>query len=78
MKTTLTEAEPDYGFDQFERDETGKCIRWKMVPSGRIVGPEYIEAWRKARGPNKRVSNEIFGMSWDQLEQRQGGKLTRL
>lgn len=74
MKANLTEAEPDYGFDHYEHDADGKCIRWRLVPSGRIVDKAGLEVWRASR-PKRNVSNEILGMSWNQLEAKQGGKL---
>jgi hypothetical protein len=45
----------DYGFDHFERDETGKCIKWKLVPSGRIVDKAGFDAWQKTRTKKQNV-----------------------
>ena len=48
---------------------------FKMVPSGDIVTREEKEA-RLVRF-NSRPAPEIFGMTWDELEKKQGGKLKR-
>lgn len=46
---------------------------FRMVPSGEVVSLEE----RNKRLANKRqtVSNQILGMSWAELERKQGGKL---
>lgn len=59
---------PDHGSDPIG---DGK---FRMVPSGDIVD----RAERDRRLPRKReVRNEILGMTWDELEREQGGKLKR-
>jgi len=59
----------DYGADPLG---DGK---FRMVPSGDIVSLEE----RNRRLPRRsNTKNEILGMSWDELERRQGGKLKRL
>lgn len=65
----VKESQKDYGCDPLG---DGK---FKMVPSGDVVGQEEKEK-RLGKG-RKQVSNDIFGMSWDELEQRQGGRLNR-
>lgn len=64
MKT----PEKDYGADPLENG------MFKMVPSGDIVNLEERNKRLKLRTG---VQNDIFGMSWDELERRQGGKLKR-
>lgn len=59
---------PDHGSDPIG---DGK---FRMVPSGDIVD----RAERDRRLSRKReVRNEILGMTWDELERAQGGKLKR-
>jgi hypothetical protein len=60
----------DYGSDPIGNG------MFKMVPSGDVVDLKE----RNARLANKErpIKNEILGMSWDELEKRQGGKLKRL
>ena len=61
----------DYGCDPIG---DGK---FKMVPSGDIV--DFQERNKRLERFNRRPApkNEIFGMSWDELEKKQGGKLKR-
>ncbi len=49
----------------------------KMIPSGDIVSLEERNKRLANRKKPNVVVNEIFGMSWDELELRQGGKLKR-
>lgn len=49
---------------------------FRMVPSGHIVDRAARDAWQKKRADN-RVRNDCLGLSWDQIESRQGGKLKR-
>jgi hypothetical protein len=47
-----------------------------MVPSGDIVDrAERDKRMQAVKRPAP--ANEIFGMSWDELERKQGGKLNR-
>jgi len=46
--------------------------KFRMVPSGDIVG---IEERNKRLPLRPHEPNQIFGMSWKQLEDKQGGKL---
>ena len=61
----------DYGCDPIGNG------KFKMVPSGDIVDfqerNKRLERFKRRPAPK----NEIFGMSWDQLEEMQGGKLKR-
>ena len=59
----------DYGSDPIGNG------MFRMVPSGDIVNREE----RDKRLPKKSMAplNGAFGMTWDELEKRQGGKLTR-
>lgn len=60
-------TEKDYGCDPVG-DGT-----YKMVPSGDIVSAEE----RDRRLPKREAPcNDIFGMSWDELEAKQGGRIT--
>ncbi len=57
----------DYGADPLGNG------KFKMVPSGDIVSREEKEA---RLSPNKReVKNDCLGLSWDEIERKQGGKL---
>ena len=48
---------------------------FKMVPSGDIVD---LSEKRKRLAPVRLAPvNEILGMSWDELEGKQGGRLNR-
>ena len=58
----------DYGCDPLG---DGK---FKMVPSGDIVDREEKERRLPMRA---KPADDIMGMSWDELEKKQGGKLTR-
>ena len=60
----------DYGCDPLG---DGK---FKMVPSGDIVDAEEKDK-RLSRFKRREVKNDCFGLSWDQIEQKQGGKLKR-
>ncbi len=65
MKAQLSQK-PDYGADPVG-DGT-----FKMVPSGDIVSKEERN---KRLSIKREIKNDIFGMSWAQLEAKQGGKL---
>ena len=58
----------DYGSDPL-RD--GK---FKMVPSGDIVDREERDRRLTLKA---KPQNDCFGLSWDQIEKMQGGKLKR-
>ena len=47
---------------------------FRMVPSGDIVD---FEERNKRLNRNIKVKNECLGLSWDQIERMQGGKLHR-
>lgn len=49
-----------------------------LTPSRSVVNREQFHAWRLARQA-KRSSprNDCVGLSWEEIERRQGGKLTR-
>jgi hypothetical protein len=58
----------DYGADPIGNE------KFRMVPSGDIVD----KAEKERRLGNRRlVTNDCLGLSWDQIESKQGGKLTR-
>lgn len=59
---------PDYGADPLGGG------KFRMVPSGDIVDAKERD---KRLQKKTRVQNGIFGMSWDELERRQGGRLNR-
>lgn len=58
----------DYGADPLPNG------MFKMHPSGDIV--DFAERMRRLP-PKKTQKKPIFGMTWDELERRQGGKLKR-
>lgn len=59
---------PDYGADPLGDGA------FRMVPSGDIV--DYAERCRRL--PKKAAPvNDCLGLSWDEIERKQGGKLTR-
>lgn len=64
----------DYGCDPLG---DGK---FKMVPSGDVVDTEErtrrLDAW-KASVNRRDPKNDCCGLSWDQIEEMQGGKLKR-
>ena len=60
--------------DDYGCDPMGNGM-FKMFPSGDIVNKEEKEKRLKCRKSLNK--NEILGMSWDQLEKMQGGKLKR-
>jgi hypothetical protein len=49
---------------------------FKMVPSGDIVTREERDK-RLARHKRPNIANDCLGLSWNQIEAMQGGKLTR-
>lgn len=57
----------DYGFDPMGNGMV------KMFPSGEIV--TYEEA--RKRLPLSSIQNDCCGLSWDEIERKQGGKLRR-
>lgn len=59
----------DYGADPLGNGQ------FKMVPSGDIVNWEERE--RRLAPLRKPRANEILGMTLDELERKQGGKLNR-
>jgi len=61
----------DYGADPLG---DGK---FKMVPSGDIVGREERDSRLKNIRNRHNVRNDCLGKSWDEIEARQGGKLNR-
>jgi hypothetical protein len=59
----------DYGADPMGNG------MFKMVPSGDIVNRE--ERNRRMEPHNRReIANDCLGLSWNQIETMQGGKLT--
>lgn len=48
---------------------------FRMVPSGKIVSKTEKDAILSSTRMTHQ--NDCFGMSWDQIEQKQGGKLKR-
>lgn len=68
-----TQNIPDYGHNG--RTKEGL---WLMHPSGDLVTTEEKEKRLSANAKARRIqpsSNEIFGMSWRELEMKQGGRL---
>jgi hypothetical protein len=65
---TYRHMKTDYGCDPLG---DGK---FKMVPSGDIVDKEERDKRLKQKPAPK---NDIFGMPWEELEQKQGGKLNK-
>jgi hypothetical protein len=65
----MTQAQ-DYGADPLGNG------MFRMVPSGDLVNEE--EKRRRLASRQMHARNEILGLTWDELERRQGGKLTRL
>lgn len=59
----------DYGSDPIGEG------KFKMVPSGDIVTREERDK-RMAMLKRHHVQNDCLGMSWQQIENMQGGKLT--
>lgn len=49
--------------------------RFEMFPSGEIVG--WDEARRRCPINKKPLPDGAFGLSWDQLQRMQGGKITK-
>jgi hypothetical protein len=58
----------DYGSDPLGNG------KWKLIPSGEIVDRDGLKAWQQSR-PKRDVQNDCLGLSWRQIEQKQGGKL---
>ena len=64
----MNAEQKDYGADPI-----GEGM-FRLVPSGRIVNYEERE---KALAHTKRVvKNDCMGLSWEEIERKQGGKLT--
>jgi len=61
----------DYGCNPV-KSESGK-VMFQMVPSGDIVEKEEKE--RRLTPHRKHVRNDCLGLSWEQIEQMQGGKI---
>jgi len=59
----------DYGFDHHGPGQ------WKLVPSGEIVDKAGLDAWRASRPKRPAPRNDCLGLSWDEIERMQGGKL---
>lgn len=60
---------PDYGCDPVG-DGT-----FRMVPSGEVV--DKTEKDKRLKAFKKDVRNDCLGLSWEQIEKAQGGKLKR-
>ena len=50
---------------------------YELVPSNRVVDAAGLEEFKKLRGKRSEVKNDCLGLSWDQIEAMQGGKLKR-
>lgn len=61
---------PDYGCDPLG-DGT-----FKMVPSGDIVSREEKDK-RLSRYKKREVRNDCLGLSWEEIERTQGGRLSK-
>ncbi len=64
---------PDYGHNG--KDSSGL---WVMHPSGDHVTTEEKDKRLRANAETRGIkpaTNQILGMSWDELERKQGGKL---
>ena len=70
LKTETRAMEQDYGCDPLP---DGK---FQMVPSGKIVSASEKEAILECTRPLP-TSNDCLGLSWDEIERMQGGKLKR-
>lgn len=70
LKVETAKEIDDYGCDPLG-DGT-----FRMVPSGRIVSAEEKEALLKPTRPAPR-NNDCLGMSWEEIERKQGGKLKK-
>jgi hypothetical protein len=60
-------TEKDYGADPLGDG------RFRMVPSGDIV--DRAERDRRRLPPKPYVNRPIFGMTWNELEQKLGGRI---
>jgi hypothetical protein len=67
MQTNNTK---DYGSDPIGDS------KFKMIPSGDIVNREERDE-RMAMMKRHHVKNDCLGMIWEQIEEKQGGKLYR-
>jgi hypothetical protein len=61
----------DYGFDPLGNGQ------WRLVPSGQIVDKAGLENFKKNR-KTLPAQNDCLGLSWNQIEKMQGGKLKRI
>ncbi len=59
----------DYGADPVGNG------KYRMVPSGDIV--DMNERNNRLYPVKRHVQNDCFGLSWDEIERKQGGKLKR-
>ncbi len=59
----------DYGADPLGNG------MFRMVPSGDVV--DAAEKERRLAGNRRNVKNDCFGLSWEQIEAKQGGRLKR-
>lgn len=75
MNNKSNQEVPDYGCDPVGEDESG-VFRFKMIPSGDIVDREEKER-RLTHSRTSRMKNDCLGLSWEKIEQMQGGKLRR-
>ena len=66
MKHPPTNPVPDYGADPLGDGA------FRMVPSGDIV--DRVERDRRLTR-RRDTRNDCLGLSWDEIEQRQGGRL---
>jgi hypothetical protein len=62
----------DYGFDPLGDGQ------YKLVPSGKIVDKAGLEEFKKNRPKKAAPKNDCLGLSWEQIERMQGGKLKRM
>lgn len=59
----------DYGFNPLGNGQ------WELVPSKKIVDKKGLEEFLAQRSKTRNVINDCFGMSWDEIEAKQGGNL---
>ena len=67
----------DYGFDHYRRDASGKVVEWMLIPSRTIVDAAGLKAWQDSRPKRTAPKNDCLGLSWEEIEAKQGGKLRR-
>lgn len=61
----------DYGFNPLG---DGK---WELIPSKTIVDKKGLEEFKASRPKKNQVKNDCLGLSWEQIEAMQGGKLRK-